>query len=93
VAANIDRIREIRNTYCGHAARVSLSDTEFNQLWQELTTIIGELEGNLGGGCTQYTDAANQIKTESMDPEQEKKYLDIIDRQHQSIEVIKGNSF
>lgn len=92
VSANIDRIREIRNTYCGHATRVSLSDPEFQNLWQELTVIIGELEGSLPGGSTTYTDAANQIKIDTMDPEQEKKYLDIIDTQYQSIEVLKGIS-
>jgi hypothetical protein len=78
-SANIDRIREIRNAYCGHAARMSLSDNEFQNLWKDLTTVIGELEGCLPGGCTTYTDASIHIKNESMDPEQEKKYLDMID--------------
>ncbi|XP_048755415.2 uncharacterized protein LOC125666252 [Ostrea edulis] len=89
LSANIDRIREIRNTYCGHAARVSLSDSEFKMLWQDLTVTIGELEGSLPGGCTTYTDAANQIEVDTMDPEQEKRYLDVIDTQHQDIEVLK----
>jgi hypothetical protein len=90
VSANIDRIREIRNTYCGHAARVSLSDTEFQNLWRDLATIIGELESSLPGGCTLYTDAANYIKTDTMDPEQEQEYLERIDEQDQSIDDLKG---
>lgn len=90
VSANIDRVREIRNVYCGHAASVSLSDPEFHKIWQDLTIIIGELEGSLPERCTTYTDAANQIKIDTMDPEQEKKYLDIIDEQHQSIVYLKG---
>jgi hypothetical protein len=93
VSANIDRIREIRNTYCGHAARVSLSEPEFHTLWQNLTIIIGELEGSLSAGLTTYTDAANQIKVDTMDPEQEKRYLDIIDTQYQCIEDLKGIFF
>jgi hypothetical protein len=93
VSANIDRIREIRNTYCGHAPRVSLCDTEFRNLWGDVTTIIGELESSLPGGCTLYTDASVQIKTQTMDPEQEKALLDVIDNQRLSIEYIKGIIF
>jgi hypothetical protein len=93
VSANIDRIREIRNTYCGHAPRVSLSDTEFQNVWQDLTTIIGELEASLPWGSTLYTDAANYIKTATMDPEQEQEYLKRIDEQHLSIEDLKGIIF
>ncbi|XP_056007550.1 uncharacterized protein LOC125665455 [Ostrea edulis] len=93
LSANIDRVREIRNTYCGHTARVSLSDSEFQKLWQDLTVIIGELEGSLSGGGTTYTDAANQIEVDTMDPEQEKRYLDVIDTQHQDIEALKERTF
>ncbi|XP_061194941.1 E3 ubiquitin-protein ligase DZIP3-like [Saccostrea echinata] len=89
LSANIDRIREIRNTYCGHAVSVSLLDAEFLKLWQDLTIIITELEGSLPGGCTTYTDAANIIKTVTMDPEQEKRFLDMIDQQHQSTADLK----
>ncbi|XP_062593499.1 uncharacterized protein LOC134254977 [Saccostrea cucullata] len=90
LSANIDRIREIRNTYCGHAARVSLTDVEFNKLWQDLTIIISELESSLPGGCTTYTDAAKVIKIVTMDPEQEKKFLDEIDKHHQTTDDLKG---
>jgi hypothetical protein len=93
VSANIDRIREIRNKYCGHAPRVSLSDTEFRNLWRDLTTIIGELEASLSAGLTTYTDAANQIRNDTMDPEQEQEYLKRIDEQHRSIVDIKGSIF
>jgi hypothetical protein len=93
VSANIDRIREVRNTYCGHAPRVSLSDTAFQNLWGDLTTIIGELESSLPRGCTLYTNAANYIKTVTMDPEQEQEYLKRIDEQNQSIDDLKGITF
>jgi hypothetical protein len=93
VSANIDRIREVRNTYCGHATSVSLSDAAFLNLWWEVTIIMGELEGSLPGICTLYTDAANHMKTDSMDPEQEQEYLKKIDDQHLSIEDLKGIIF
>ncbi|XP_062593500.1 uncharacterized protein LOC134254978 [Saccostrea cucullata] len=89
VSANIDRIREIRNTYCGHAVRVSLCDSEFQKLWKELAIMIGELEGSLPGGCTTYTNAAKMIKYDTMDPEQEKTFLDIIDQQNQNVQDLK----
>jgi hypothetical protein len=93
VSANIDRIREIRNKYCGHAPRVSLSDTEFRNLWGDLTTIIGELEASLSRGLTTYTDAVNLIKNDTMDPEQEQAYLKRIDEQDRSLEDIRGTIF
>ncbi|XP_062597969.1 uncharacterized protein LOC134259398 [Saccostrea cucullata] len=89
LSANIERIREIRNTHCGHAPCVSLPDPEFQKHWQNITVIISELERSLPGGCTTYTNAAKMLQTETMDPEQEKKFLDIIDQQHKSTEDLK----
>jgi hypothetical protein len=85
VSANIDRVREMRIKYI----RISLSDTEFQNVWLDLTTIIGELEASLPGGCTMYTEAANLIKTDII----YQGYLRSIDEQHQSLEEIKGNIF
>ncbi|XP_062619977.1 uncharacterized protein LOC134281557 [Saccostrea cucullata] len=89
LSANIDRIREIRNAYFGHAARTFITDVQFHKLWQNLTIIIKELEKSLPGGCTTYSDAANMIKYVTMDPEQEKMFLDIIDQCHHTIEDLK----
>ncbi|XP_062588937.1 E3 ubiquitin-protein ligase DZIP3-like [Saccostrea cucullata] len=92
LSANIDRIREIRNTYCGHAPRVTLSDVDFQRIWQDMTVIICDLEGGLTAKCTRYTAAANLIKTDTMDPEQEKRLLDVIDKQHQDFEGLKDST-
>ncbi|XP_062595087.1 uncharacterized protein LOC134256458 [Saccostrea cucullata] len=77
VAANIERIRLIRNQYYGHSADLSLSDSEFRQEWRNIWDIVVELERHLGTS-TVYQDAVNKIKTCSMDPEQEKKYIDLL---------------
>ena len=77
VAANIERIRLIRNQYYGHSADLSLSDSEFRQEWRNIRDIVVELERHLGT-TTIYQDAVNTIKTCSMDPEQEKKYIDLL---------------
>ncbi|XP_062578681.1 E3 ubiquitin-protein ligase DZIP3-like, partial [Saccostrea cucullata] len=92
LSANIDRIRETRNTYCGHASRVSLNETDFNNIWHDLVLIISELEGSLWAGCTKYTDAAKMIKTDTMDPEREERYLDTIDNQYECIKDLKESA-
>ncbi|XP_062617818.1 uncharacterized protein LOC134279435, partial [Saccostrea cucullata] len=77
VAANIERIRLIRNQYYGHSADLSLSESEFRQEWRNIRDIVVELERHLGTS-TVYQDGVNMIKTCSMDPEQEKKYIDLL---------------
>ncbi|XP_062585045.1 uncharacterized protein LOC134246700, partial [Saccostrea cucullata] len=75
VSANIERIRLTRNKYYGHASDFSLSDSDFKQEWQSIYDITLELEGHFGLS-TLYQDAVNDIKSSSMDPEIEKKYID-----------------
>ncbi|XP_062608651.1 uncharacterized protein LOC134270452 [Saccostrea cucullata] len=77
VAANIERIRLIRNKYYGHSPDLSLSESEFRQEWRNIRDIVVELERHLGNTKV-YQDAVNTIKTCSMDPEQEKKYIDLL---------------
>ncbi|XP_062591558.1 uncharacterized protein LOC134253055, partial [Saccostrea cucullata] len=77
VAANIERIRLLRNQYYGHAADLSLSDSDFAQEWRNIRDIVVELERHLGTS-TVYQDAVNTIKTCPMDPVQEKKYIDLL---------------
>ncbi|XP_062597964.1 uncharacterized protein LOC134259395 [Saccostrea cucullata] len=75
LSANTERIRLSRNKYYGHAADFSLSDSDFKREWQNIYNITVELEQNLGTS-TVYQDAVNDIKTCSMDPEIEAKYID-----------------
>ncbi|XP_061190580.1 uncharacterized protein LOC133198513 [Saccostrea echinata] len=77
VTANIERIRLLRNKYYGHSADLSLSESEFRQEWRNIRDIVVELERHLGTK-TVFQDAVNTIKTCSMDPEQEKKYIDFL---------------
>ncbi|XP_062574844.1 serine/threonine-protein phosphatase 6 regulatory ankyrin repeat subunit B-like [Saccostrea cucullata] len=77
VAANIERIRLIRNQYYGHSTGLSLSESDFRQEWRNIRDIVVELERHLGT-TTVYQDAVNTIKTCSMDPAQEKKYIDLL---------------
>ncbi|XP_062572683.1 E3 ubiquitin-protein ligase DZIP3-like [Saccostrea cucullata] len=86
ISANIDRIREIRNTYCGHSASVSLSDQDFSNLWQDASVIIAELEKAIPESGTKYSSAAKILKSENMDPEQEEYHLAVIDKQNMIME-------
>ncbi|XP_062592308.1 uncharacterized protein LOC134253745, partial [Saccostrea cucullata] len=93
VAANIERIRLIRNQYYGHSADLSLSDSEFRHEWRNIRDIVVELERHLGTS-TVYQDAVNEIKTCSMDPEQEKKYIDLlgdIRELHSTVDNLSSN--
>lgn len=85
VSANIERIRLLRNMY-GYSSGTFLTDTTFNAKCQTIFTIIQELEGYLGAD-TIFQDAVAHIKTCSMDPEQEAKYINQI----QGVNIKLGN--
>ncbi|XP_062591547.1 uncharacterized protein LOC134253042, partial [Saccostrea cucullata] len=87
VAANIERIRLLRNKYQGHSADIFLSDSEFSQEWRNIRGIIVELERHLGTS-TVYQESVKEIKTCSMDPEHEHKYINrlgVVDDLHSSV--------
>lgn len=73
VSANIERIRLIRNQ-CFHSSIITLPDSEFITKYQDIFTIIQELESYLGTD-TIYQDKVKHIKKCSMDPEQEAEYI------------------
>ncbi|XP_062568316.1 uncharacterized protein LOC134230492, partial [Saccostrea cucullata] len=75
VSANIERIRLTRNKYYGHAADFSLSDLNFIKEWQNIYNIAVELGQHIGT-LSVYKDAVNNIRTCSIDPEIEAKYID-----------------
>ncbi|XP_062592670.1 uncharacterized protein LOC134254142 [Saccostrea cucullata] len=79
VAANIERVRFLRNKYYGHSADISLSDSEFKQEWRNIRDIVVELERDLGSS-TFYQDSVTDIKICSMDPETEQKYIEKLDK-------------
>lgn len=89
VSANIERIRLIRNQY-GHSSDASLTDTAFNKKYQDILTIIQELESYLGAD-TFYQDAVAHIKTCSMDPEQEAKYINQLHDVNIKLDYVLGN--
>lgn len=88
-SANVERIRLIRNQY-GHCSDISLTDTAFNEKCQDILTIVQELEAYLGAN-TIYQDAVAHIKTCSMDPEQEAKYIKELLDLNSKLDHVLGN--
>ncbi|XP_062580844.1 putative ankyrin repeat protein RF_0381 [Saccostrea cucullata] len=74
VAANIERIRLLRNKYYGHSADISLSNSEFSQEWQNILDFVVEMERHIGTS-TMYQESVKEAKTCSMDPEIEHRYI------------------
>lgn len=73
VSANIEKIRLIRNEF-GHSSEISISETDFNNKWQEIFDIVRDIESFIGN-FTIYQDAVRSIKTCSMDLDQINKYI------------------
>lgn len=90
VAANIERIRLIRNEF-GHTSEISITDIEFNKKWQEIFNTIQELEKYLGS-ATDYQDAVKEIKTCNMTPEKMDEYIKQLLDLNKKVQDIRGNN-
>ncbi|XP_062589044.1 uncharacterized protein LOC134250692 [Saccostrea cucullata] len=91
VSANIERIRLTRNKYYGHAGDFSLTQSNFLREWQNIYNITVELEQHIGT-LTVYQDAVNDIRTCSMDPEIEAKYIDKLLLIDELCETVKSHT-
>ncbi|XP_078661121.1 NLR family CARD domain-containing protein 4-like [Branchiostoma floridae x Branchiostoma belcheri] len=69
-----DRLRRFRNDNYGHISSTDLSDADFNKLWGELAGILVELGGD--------RDKISERLNSSIDPEQERRYFELLERQH-----------
>lgn len=73
MSANIEKLRLIRNEF-GHSSEISISETDFNNKWQDIFDIVKDIESYIGN-ITIYQDALRSIKNCSMDPDQINKYI------------------
>ena len=69
--ANIARIKYYRNNVYGHTPKASVDDATFNMLWQDISNAILVLEKS-------YAPWINRLKTEIMDPDEEKHYKGLL---------------
>ena len=68
---NIARIKYYRNHVYGHTPKASVDDPTFNKLWQEISNAILALEKS-------YGPRIDCLRTESMDPDEEKHYQGLL---------------
>ena len=87
---NIARIKYYRNSVYGHAPKASVDDPTFKMLWQDISNAILALEKS-------YAPQINRLKTESMDPDEEKHYKGLLmewkkddDSTKEKLEAIEG---
>ena len=70
--ADIVRVKYFRNTIYGHAEKASVDDVTFQQYWHDIREALVRLGG------AQYAAAIDTLKTESMDPELEDEFIDLL---------------
>ena len=70
VEANIVRVKYYRNSVYGHAKQASVDDSTFNSLWMDIKAALVALGVDAA--------AITKLKTETMDPEMEKHYRELV---------------
>ena len=68
--ANIARVKYHRNSVYGHASQASVDDVIFHSLWQDISAALVVLGVDAA--------AIAQLKTETMDPDTEKHYRELL---------------
>ena len=70
VEANIARVKYYRNSVYGHASQASVDNPTFNSLWQDVSAALVALGVDAA--------AITKLKTETMDPDTEKHYRELL---------------
>ena len=70
IEANIARVKYYRNSVYGHASQASVDDPTFNSLWQDISAALISLGVDAA--------ATKKLKTETMDPDTEKHYRELL---------------
>ena len=70
VGANIARVKYYRNSVYGHAKQASVDDPTFNLLWRDISAALVVLGVDAA--------AITKLKTETMDPDTEKHYRELL---------------
>ncbi|XP_068686903.1 NACHT, LRR and PYD domains-containing protein 3-like isoform X2 [Montipora foliosa] len=73
IEANIARLKYYRNNVYGHATQASVDEPTFQALWLEISNALLAL-----GSAASYTSAISRLKTDSMDPDVEEHYRELL---------------
>lgn len=71
--ADIARIKCYRNTVYAHPNKASVDDATFSRYWQDIRDILVRL-----GGADVYEEAIDSLANDSMDPEIEQHYQELL---------------
>lgn len=73
IEANIARVKYYRNNVYGHASQASVDDSTFDSYWKDISSaLVG-----LGAGVN-YVNDISKLRTEGMDPDNEKHYVNLL---------------
>lgn len=73
IEANIARVKYYRNNVYGHANQASVDDITFDSYWKDISSaLVG-----LGAGAN-YVNDISKLRTEGMDPDNEKHYVNLL---------------
>ena len=72
--ADITRVKYFRNTVYAHAKNTSVDDTTFKTYWQDIRDTLVRLGG------VKYKSAIDNLETESMDPDMEDHYKELLNQ-------------
>lgn len=81
--ADIARVKFYRNTVYGHASQASVDDATFNACWNNVRETLVRLGG------APYETAIDDLKDESMDPDIEEHYRELLKQWNRDEESIK----
>ena len=81
VEANIARVKYYRNSVYGHAIQASVDNPTFNSLWQGVSAALVVLGVDAA--------AIRKLKTETMDPDTEKHYQELLKEWKKDEDTIK----
>ena len=81
VEANIARVKYYRNSVYGHASQASVDNPTFNSLWQGVSAALVVLGVDAA--------AITKLKTETMDPDTEKHYRELLKEWKKDEDTIK----
>ncbi|XP_069103247.1 uncharacterized protein [Argopecten irradians] len=87
LAANIDRLRVLRNEAYGHLPKASLSDTDFRRIWGTIRQCVFEIEQDVLSGDTYVKEVYNLLNV-TMDPDTEKEYIERLKKQRDEFEAV-----
>ena len=73
IEANIARVKYYRNNVYGHASQASLDDITFDSYWNDISNALVGL-----GAGSNYVNDISKLRTEAMDPDNEKHYVNLL---------------